>query len=721
MTLDASIPAKETPQAEDALALAKLSGQALLYSAIQSPMEGVTQLVNRVADRDVLPCPQWIDAPEQASFGSKAWFAETIGSGLGMVAPFLLTEKISGGMLNKAGLLQEEATLGTLSKTELGTLNKAGLLSDNTAGRLEGLMKFAVPASRMAVAGALYGMVLTPSTDPTRDFWEQRGVSAASSAITFGAMGLASRGIASGVESVLQNSVAAPVLESSLQGISIRVGSNAIGGAVGGVASAESNSVLSGKGFASSEEVMHSIASFMVTGAGLDAAHIAVGKGGELIAKNDKAESGERNAAKPQPADQQMLDKMQRAHFEYFKQESDPVTGLTKDRSTDTSPASIAAVGFSLTAHPVAVSRGWISREEAADYTLKVLKNLSETPQGPDAKGTSGDHGFFYHFLDPKTGLRQGENELSTVDTALLMGGVLFSKNYFDGNSPKEAQIRELADNLYKRVDWPWALNAEGRLSMGWTPEHGFISADWQAYNEAQILLLLAMGSPTHPLPASAWEKFMSTSKVVEMNGQKSLEFGPLFGHQYTQIWMDYRGINDATNRKLGFDYFENSRRAAIAQQQYAIANPMGWKGYSALDWGLTACDGPGDIVKNIDGKPIEFKSYNARGFPNAPDDGTIAPTAAASSLPFAPEIVLPTIKHWYDNRPEIVGPLGFRDAFNPTFDAAKPSGWVDGETLGIDQGPILLMAENYRTGMVWAQMKKDPYLNTALKKAGFR
>lgn len=716
MTLDAQIPAKETPQADDALALAKLSGQALLYSAIQSPMEGVTQLVNKVADRDVLPCPQLIDAPEKADFGSKAWFAETIGSGLGMVGPFLLTEKVSGRMLNRAGLLQEEATL-----SELGTLNKAGLLSDNTAGRLEGSMKFAVPASRMAVAGALYGMVLTPSTDPTRDFWEQRGVSAASSAITFGAMGLASRGIVSGVESVLQNSVAAPVLDSSLQGIGIRVGSNAVGGAVGGVASAESNSVLSGKGFASSEEVMHSIATFMVTGAGLDAAHIAVGKGGELIAKNDKAEGGERNAAKPQPADQQMLDKMQRAHFEYFKQESDPVTGLTKDRSTDSSPASIAAVGFSLTAHPVAVSRGWISREEAADYTLKVLKNLSETPQGPDAKGTSGDHGFFYHFLDPKTGLRQGENELSTVDTALLMGGVLFSKNYFDGNSPKEAQIRELADNLYKRVDWPWALNAEGRLSMGWTPEHGFISADWQAYNEAQILLLLAMGSPTHPLPASAWEKFMSTSKVVEMNGQKSLEFGPLFGHQYTQIWMDYRGINDATNRKLGFDYFENSRRAAIAQQQYAIANPMGWKGYSALDWGLTACDGPGDVVKNVDGKPIEFKSYNARGFPNAPDDGTIAPTAAASSLPFAPEIVLPTIKHWYDNRPEIVGPLGFRDAFNPTFDAAKPSGWVDGETLGIDQGPILLMAENYRTGMVWAQMKKDPYLNTALKKAGFR
>lgn len=753
MSLEAPVSTKNDSGSDSALSLAKLSGQALLYSAIQSPMEGVTQLVNKVAERQVLPCPQLIDAPDATEFGSKAWVAQTIGSGVGMVGPFLLTEKISGGMLNKAGLLKEEGVAGTL--------NKSGLLGENTVGRLEGSMNLTVPASRMAVAGALYGLVLTPASDPTRDFWEQRAVSAASSAITFAAMGASSLAVANGVESA-RIAIGVPVAQSAVESIAIRVGSNAIGGAVGGVASAESNSLLSGKGFSSREELVHSIASFMVTGAGLDAAHIAgahiagaksaptqseiapvdgaavkSGAAENAPAKSGRSESaptdvgtGKTNeqiasrelpASKLTPGEHQLLDKMQRAHFEYFRQQSDPVTGLTRDRSTDTSPASIAAVGFSLTAHPVAVSRGWISREEATDYTLKVLKNLSETPQGPDAKGTSGDHGFFYHFLDPKTGLRQGENELSTVDTALLMGGVLFAKNFYDGNNPKEAQIRELADNLYKRVDWPWALNAEGRLSMGWTPEHGFISSDWQAYNEAQILLLLAMGSPTHPLPAAAWDKFMSTSKVVEMNGQKSLEFGPLFGHQYTQIWMDYRGINDATNRKVGFDYFENSRRAAMAQHAYAVANPMGWKGYSALDWGLTACDGPGDVVKNVDGKPVEFKSYNARGFPNAPDDGTIAPTAAASSLPFVPELVLPTIKHWYTNRPEIVGPLGFQDAFNPTFDGSKPSGWVDKETLGIDQGPILLMTENYRTGMVWDKMKKDSYLNSALKKAGFK
>ncbi len=176
----------------------------------------------------------------------------------------------------------------------------------------------------------------------------------------------------------------------------------------------------------------------------------------------------------------------------------------------------------------------------------------------------------------------------------------------------------------------------------------------------------------------------------------------------------------DATNKKLGFDYFQNSRQAALAQHEYAIANPQKWNGYGSLDWGLTASDGPADVTKTVDGKEREFHTYNARGFPNAPDDGTIAPTAAASSLPFVPEIVMPTLRHWLNDRPEIFGRLGFQDAFNPTFDATKPSGWVDRETLGIDQGPILLMAENYRNGSIWQTMTKDQNLATALDKAGF-
>ncbi len=734
MSFDAPVSEKKVEQ-EDVLSLIKLTGQSFLHSAIQSPMDGITQLVNHVAEREILPDPKLFDAPKETQFGSKSWFAETIGSGFGMVVPFLLTERASGALLGKAGAVAEKLPFGSKIAESLALSTEEA----STAGRLTNAMRFAAPASKMAVAGAFYGLVLTPSTDPTRDFWEQRGVSAASSAITFGAMGLATKGLLTGAESGLKMSLADPAIQSSFTGIGVRVGSNAIGGAVGGLASAESNSVLSGKGFASGEQVAHSMASFMVTGAALDGAHLAMEKGAvwsnphavpsdtasiiaQILAKNEaRAKEVDLSAPKLTANETQMLDVIQKSHFEYFRQQSDPDTGLTKDRSTDASAASIAAVGFSLTAHPVAVSRGWISREEATDYTLKVLKNLSSTPQGSEATGVSGDHGFFYHFLDPKTGLRQGTNELSTIDTALLMSGVLFTKNYYDGNSPKEVQVRELADNLYKRVDWPWAVNSAGRLSMGWTPENGFISSDWQAYNEAQILLLLAMGSPTHPLPGSAWDQYMSTSKVVEMNGQPSMEFGPMFGHQYTQVWMDYRGIKDATNQKLGFDYFENSRRAAIAQNQYAIANPMKWKGYSALDWGLTASDGPGDVVKIIDGTPVQFKSYNARGFPNAPDDGTIAPTAAAASLPFAPELVMPTLKNWYVNRPEIMGPLGFQDAFNPTFDGTKPSGWVDKETLGIDQGPILLMTENYRSGFVWSMMKNDQYLNSALKKAGFK
>ena len=212
----------------------------------------------------------------------------------------------------------------------------------------------------------------------------------------------------------------------------------------------------------------------------------------------------------------------------------------------------------------------------------------------------------------------------------------------------------------------------------------------------------------------------MSTAKVSEPYGHKSLEFGPLFAHQYSQVWLDLRGMMDATAKKVGFDYFQNSRRATLAQHDYAIQNPLNFSEYGAHDWGLTASDGPGDVTKTVNGQQREFHSYNARGFPNAPDDGTIAPTAAASSLPFAPEIVLPTLRHWYNDRPEILGHLGFSDAFNPTFDTSKPSGWVDKETLGIDQGPILLMTENYRNRSIWQTMKDDPYFQTGFNRAGF-
>ena len=409
------------------------------------------------------------------------------------------------------------------------------------------------------------------------------------------------------------------------------------------------------------------------------------------------------------PAREALLDELERAHFQYFVDHSDPVTGLTKDRSTPDSAASIAAVGFSLTAWAIAAERGWVTRDAALAYTRKVLGTLRRLPQGPAAQGVAGHKGWFYHFLDARTGLRTWNCELSTIDTALLMAGVRFARAYYD--RPAEAALRADADALFDRIDHPWALAGGDVLRMGWTPEHGFIPARWKAYNESMILVLLGLGQASHPLPANAWSAYMAGVAPREHFGERHVVFGPHFGHQYSHAWVDFRGLQDATTRSMGFDWFENSRRATRAQHTYAITNPKGHQGYGALDWGLTACDGPGSQT----GAPGRFDGYAARGIEaHDPDDGTIAPTAAAASLPYAPELVLPTLAHWRRDRPDLWGPHGFADAFN---DAAR---WVDPDRLGIDQGPIVLMIENHRTGFVWDVMKRDPVLRAGLKRAGF-
>ncbi len=706
--------------ARQALNLAELSGKSFVYSALQAPVDGLTQLVNHLADSKILPTLKLVEAPTVQPFASKEWLASTIGSGFGMVAPFLLVKGSSSKALSQIGRLGESSELSA-SLVRTIALSQAEATS---MGRLANTVRFLAPPVKMALDGAIYGSVLTPSSDLNKGFWEQRGIAAASSALTFGAMGLASRSMMVAAESTFKIPISDLAFSRSTAGISFRLSTNAAGGSIGGAVSAESTSLLSGNGHATKEQIVESMAAFMVTGAALDGVHIAADL--HQAHGNARRITGElmaRQAAAPElsVADRVMIEKLQKAHFEYFREQSDKTTGLTKDRSTETSPASIAAVGFSLTAHGIAAERGWISREGAADYTLKVLKTLWQAPQGQAAQGTSGDHGLFYHFLNAKTGLRAGNNEISTVDTALLMSGVLFSKNYFDANLPKEREIRELSTKLFSRVDWNWATNDTGRLSMGWTPENGFIKTDWRGYDEASILMLLGIGSPTHPLPTKAWEQYHSTDIVSEQYGHKGLEFGPLFGHQYTQVWIEMKGIRDANGRKLSLDYFDHSRAAVLKQHEYAVHNPANWRGYGALDWGLTASDGPGYQIKAVDGRPIEFQGYAARGFPKALDDGTIAPTAAAASLPFAPELVLPTLKHWVNDRPEIMGRYGFQDAFNPTFDKTKPSGWIGPETLGIDQGPILLMIENYLSGSVWQTIKQDKYLNDALNKAGFR
>jgi hypothetical protein len=418
-----------------------------------------------------------------------------------------------------------------------------------------------------------------------------------------------------------------------------------------------------------------------------------------------------RAVALAEPGDNALLDELERAHFRYFVDQVDPATGLARDRSTASAPASIAAVGFGLTAYPIAVRHGWVERAAAAESTRKVLQTLWQAPQGDAPEGMAGAHGLFYHFLDSHAS-RAWHCELSTIDTALLMAGVRFARDYYD--QPGEADIRTLADQLYNRVDWAWATNGQDRVSLGWKPESGFLPYGWGGYNEGMVLMLLGLGSATHPLAASAWTAFTRDEHPVERFGQKYVPFAPLFGHQYSHAWVDFRGIKDAPMRALGFDYFENSRRATLAQHAYGLANSAGWKGYGDLDWGLTACDGPGDKTQALEGKTRQFFGYLARGAPDGPDDGTIAPTAAAASLPFAPEVVMPTLRHWRKDRPELWGPDGFADAFNPT------ANWVDPDRLGIDQGPIVLMLENHRTGFVWDVMRHDAALKTGLHRAGF-
>ncbi|MBU6455432.1 MAG: Tat pathway signal protein [Cyanobacteria bacterium REEB67] len=436
-----------------------------------------------------------------------------------------------------------------------------------------------------------------------------------------------------------------------------------------------------------------------------------------------------------------MLERVQRAHFQFFVDNQGAETGLILDRSRPDAPATIAGVGFALPAYAIAAQRQWISHAEAVAYTLKVLTVLSRVPQGDAPSGTSGFHGYFYHFLDPKTGERATSpkfwnSELSSIDTALLMGGVTFAATYYaSGQSADEKQIVKLARMLYERVEWDWLLrdapaaNGDKKAQLighGWTPENGMITNVYNGYSEALLLYLLAIGSPTHAVPAATWDAFMSNSGRSQLATYRDETYiampgTPLFCYQYPHCFVDFRGIRDSLGRAVGFDYHENARRATLAQFNYAQENPRGFRAYGGFDWGLTACDGPGDKVIVVDGVERKFNWYMERGAPFGADDGTIAPTAAISSLPYAPHLVLPTIRHWLADRPELFSMHGFTDAFNPTFDHSSPSGWVDGERVSIDQGPVILMIENYRSDFCWQAMHDNVYLRRGLRLAGFK
>jgi hypothetical protein len=415
------------------------------------------------------------------------------------------------------------------------------------------------------------------------------------------------------------------------------------------------------------------------------------------------------------------LDELQKVTCAYYLHETNPANGLVADKTQKGSPASIAAVGLALSAYPGVVEHGGIPRAEAAQRTLTSLRFFWNSPQGPELDAT-GYKGFYYHFLDMQTGRRVWQCELSTLDTALLLAGVLTVSVYFDQDTEEEREIRSLAEALYRRVDWRWAQSEKGTVRHGWRPESSFIPYQYEGYDEALILYILGLGSPSYPLPEESYAAWASTYEWKKVYDHEFLYSGPLFTHQLSHIWIDFRGIQDAYMRDKGMDYFENSRRATYIQKEYTQHNPLEFEGYSGLCWGITASDGPGWTVKCIKGVERHFFDYIARGVPFGPDDGTIAPWATVASLPFAPELVRPTIQH-YDNLDlGMTDPYGFKATFNPTFPGDNVHGsWVSPWHFGLDQGPIVLMIENYRTGLLWRLMRHCPYIVTGLRRAGFR
>jgi hypothetical protein len=414
------------------------------------------------------------------------------------------------------------------------------------------------------------------------------------------------------------------------------------------------------------------------------------------------------------------LEALQWVSVDYYLKEANHHNGLIRDKTQPGAPASIAAVGMALATAPLLVERFALPRAAVARRTLNRLRFFWNSPQGtqPDA---TGYRGFYYHFLDMDTGRRVWDCELSTVDSAFLLAGVLTVATYFDQDTAAEHEIRTLGDALYRRADWRWAQNGGATVTHGWRPETGFIPYRWEGYDEALLLYVLGLGSPTYPLPPESYAAWASTYQWKTIYDFELLYAGPLFTHQLSHLWIDFRGIQDEFMRVRGLDYFENSRRASYVQQQYAIRNPLEFEGYGKYCWGLTASDGPGWTVRMVKGIERRFFDYLARGAPYGPDDGTLAPWAVAASLPFAPEIVLPTLKQLDRMDLGMLRPYGFKATFNRTFSVGEDGGgWVSPWHFGIDQGPIVLMIENYRSGLLWEVMRRCPYVATGLRRAGF-
>jgi len=388
--------------------------------------------------------------------------------------------------------------------------------------------------------------------------------------------------------------------------------------------------------------------------------------------------------------DEAFLDELQRRCFLFLYEQADPNTGLVADRapadgSEKFDVASIASTGYALAALCVADERGWISHEQAYERTLTTLRFLWED--------MPHERGFYYHFVDMKTGARVWNCELSSIDTGLLLAGVLTARQYYKGT-----EVEELATKIYERVDWPWMRGPGKTLTMGWTPENGFLNATWDGYSEHTIIYLMGLGSGKHALPVEAW-KIWKREPVLTYDGMTFLACPPLFTHQFSHAFVDYRGLRDDFA-----NYYRNSVLATKAHRAMCIKLGKRFPHYSEDLWGITASDYAG--------------GYTAWGGPPATGniDGTVVPCAAAGSIPFMPEECIHTLKYMKKTFGERVWKkYGFVDAFNPQ------TGYTADHVIGIDVGITLLMIENYRTGMVWKQFMANPEIKAAMKRAGFR
>jgi hypothetical protein len=379
------------------------------------------------------------------------------------------------------------------------------------------------------------------------------------------------------------------------------------------------------------------------------------------------------------------LNKIEKDTLQYFTRFSDKITGLTKDSSRTGSPSSVAATGFALAAYAIGGSRGWLTQDYAYARILTTLQTLRHK--------AAHERGVFYHFLDARTGKRVWGSEASSIDTALAVAGALLAAQYYPGT-----EVEKLAREIYERVNWKWLMNNSDFICMGWTPESKFLPYYWDSYNELMLLVALAIGSPTFPVPPRAWERWLRPEGNYNNRRVIYTSTGSLFTYQFSHAYIDFRNLDDS-----GTNFFENSREATLANRDYSMSFSGQYKGYSESSWGLSASVGPGG-----------YKAYGGKPGGGI-QDGTIAPYATLSSIVFTPELSTQAARFFYDNyQKELYGNCGFKDAFN------LDKQWWASEYLGIDQGITLLMLENYLNGeIVWKKFMGLPAIKKWIELTG--